>query len=285
MPTRGYLVCCIERTGSNLLTGALARTGLAGQPLEYFNHSDRDKPWMIEILGDQDIVSGFSRVLKAGTTPNGVFGAKIHLGHFRRLGMTIAGDGLQDQRGDSRYRLLRALAPDLPSPAMAQELLWARFPDLGWQAAAHDFLRSHLPDLRFIWLTRRNMVMRAISLIRARRTGRWWKASSSCDVAADAQDVAFDPTEIHIRYCLGLFEETLWLRFFENSGVAPHRVVYEEFVPRYEPTVRDVLGFLDLDLEDASVPAPRSAVQSDSLSLDWERQYREWSAAAGFDTP
>jgi LPS sulfotransferase NodH len=280
-PTRGYLICCIERTGSNLLTGALMRTGKAGLPREYFNHSDLNKPWMREILGDADLIGGFPRILAAGTTPNGIFGAKIHLGHFRRLGTTISGD-TSLERGDSRYRLLSSLAAP-PSPGAALELLWSHFADLRWQSAGYDFLRARLPDLRFIWLTRRNMAARAISLIRARRTGRWWKAAATTAPADDRQD--FDLNEIHIRYCIGLFEEALWQRFFEDNGIVPHPVTYETFVPSYEATVSGVLTFLDIDIADAAIAAPSSAIQSDSLSTEWEERYRTWSAQAGFDLP
>ncbi len=283
LPTRGYLICCIERTGSNLLTGALTRTGLAGSPREYFNQSDLNKPWMREILGDADLIGGLPRILAAGTTPNGVFGAKIHLGHFRRLGMMISGD-LGQERGDSRYRLLRSLLPDLPSPKAVLELLWSHFSDMSWQTEAYGLLRTHLPDLQFIWQTRTNMVAQAISLIRARRTGHWWKAASSVATPADSgQDI--DLTEIHIRYCLGLFEEALWRRFFEDNGIKPHRVVYETFVNRYQPTVRGVLDFLNIDIGDSAVHGPHSAVQSDNLSQEWEERYRAWSADVGFDPP
>lgn len=282
LPTRGYLICCIERTGSNLLTGALTRTRLAGQPREYFNQSDLNKPWMREILGDAGLIDGLPRILAAGTTPNGVFGAKIHLGHFRRLGMMIG--GASQERGDSRYRLLRELSSNPPSPKAALDLLWSHFPDVGWQSAAYDLLRAQLPDLQFIWLTRTNMVAQAISLIRARRTGLWWQAATTQQEPADAgQDIDLD--EVHVRYCLGLFEEALWQRFFTDSGIAPHRVVYETLVPHYEPTIQGVLDFLKTDIAGAPIPPPHSAVQSDAFSLEWEERYRAWSADAGFEVP
>ena len=58
MPSRGYLLCCIERTGSNLLTQALTGTGMAGRPLEYFNPAEQETPWMREILGASPMVEG-----------------------------------------------------------------------------------------------------------------------------------------------------------------------------------------------------------------------------------
>src|ERR1039457_5546683 len=49
MPSRGYLICCIERTGSNLLTEALSHTGIAGHPAEYFNPTLQDTPLVRDI--------------------------------------------------------------------------------------------------------------------------------------------------------------------------------------------------------------------------------------------
>jgi trehalose 2-sulfotransferase len=287
MPSRGYLLCCIERTGSNLLAEALAGTGIAGQPVEYFNPAGQQRPWMRGILGDSTLVDGFSKILAAGTTPNGVFGVKVHWSHFRHLGMSVNGEWDDSQRGlllggllgGPMHQLLRSRLPDLLPPAAAYELLRSRFSDLRPEAIAYAFLRSRFPDLRVIWLRRRNMVARAISDFRARKTGAWYLSNGDRVPSEHVDD--FDLAEIHNLYCIGSFQEELLQQFFEEHQIFPHRVIYEELVADYELTVRRVLEFLGLDSEEPAISSPTSRKQSDGLSEEWEERYRKLSAESG----
>jgi len=72
---RGYAVCCTPRSGSSLFCAALISTGKLGRPREYFNvegvrleHPDfpDDPDGMLEAL------------VTLSTTPNGVYGLKVH---------------------------------------------------------------------------------------------------------------------------------------------------------------------------------------------------------------
>jgi len=270
----------MERTGSNLLARALSGTGLAGRPVEFFNPSEQDKPWMRDILGDSNMVEGLPKILSAGTTPNGRFGAKIHWGHFKYLGMNITGES-DDSLRTAGYELLRSRLPELLSQQAASDLLRPRFSDLSLQRAAYALLRSMVPDLRVIWLRRQNMVARAISLFRARQTGVWYKALSKSDIVPQRNECNFDFAEIHILYCLGGFQEDLLRQFLQETEIVPHRVVYEELVADYEATVRRTLEFLDIKGEQTSIPPASSLKQSDALSEEWEERYRELSTEAG----
>ena len=85
-PSLSYLICCCERTGSTLLGDALIGTGIAGQPHGYFSrvalHNPRTPSNFGEIKDDDDYLD---KVIAAATTPNGVFGAKVHWDHFMTL--------------------------------------------------------------------------------------------------------------------------------------------------------------------------------------------------------
>ena len=93
-----YLVCATERSGSTLLCELLAATGVAGRPEEYFEFlsatgrarqpreyfpEDAD-PSILELLAPLDPPAApvqhqrrLADALERGTTPNGVFGAKM----------------------------------------------------------------------------------------------------------------------------------------------------------------------------------------------------------------
>lgn len=280
MPSRGYLLCGLERTGSSLLAGALAGTGVAGRPLEYFNPGMQDKPWIRNILGDSSIIDGLHKVLIAGTTPNDVFGAKVHWTHFRYLGMQI-NEEFREAKRTKMYELLRSPNPELMSLESANKLLRAHFSDLRPQAAAYELLRSYLPSLRFVWLKRNNMVARAISLYRARTTYVWSRDAAQSGKAPVEQALEFDLAEIHNLYCIGVFQEETWLQFFEAHEISPLCLSYEELVADYEPSIRRVLEFLQIESAGAAVHTPTLAKQSDALSQEWEQRYRKALPEAG----
>ncbi len=77
---RGYAVCGEPRSGSSYLMALLRSTGCLGQPREYFNLTS---PFLLNIEGDPaDPEQQFQRMLRMGTTPNGVYGVKVFAAHF-----------------------------------------------------------------------------------------------------------------------------------------------------------------------------------------------------------
>jgi LPS sulfotransferase NodH len=106
----GYLVCATPRSGSTLLCEGLKATGVAGRPEEYFEavpatgrprapaeyleglddpvaHAllgsapPPDPPPYSSLLDVERYEDHLARVRAWGTTPNGVFGAKVMWGH------------------------------------------------------------------------------------------------------------------------------------------------------------------------------------------------------------
>jgi LPS sulfotransferase NodH len=75
-----YMICSLPRTGSSLLCELLAGTLLAGLPAEYFR-PDRiamlRRRWRVESFDDY-----LGALLGRKTSPNGVFGIKVHWGQY-----------------------------------------------------------------------------------------------------------------------------------------------------------------------------------------------------------
>jgi trehalose 2-sulfotransferase len=134
-PLISYLVCGTPRSGTSLLCGLLASTGLAGRPEEYFWRGD--EPHWSKRWG----VTGFTDYLRAAiahsSTPNGVFGAKVMYGYLPdllgKLASLPGGAGLDD-------RML---------------------------------LERTFPGLRFLWIWREDMVAQAVSWSKAIQTDVW----------------------------------------------------------------------------------------------------------------
>src|SRR5689334_11541633 len=74
-PHVSYLIMATPRSGSYLLCEALINTNLAGRPAEYFGPV-QIRSFMKE-EGIPNYAACLARIMEDGTTPNGVFGAKI----------------------------------------------------------------------------------------------------------------------------------------------------------------------------------------------------------------
>jgi LPS sulfotransferase NodH len=82
-PTVSYVICSLPRSGSSLLCEMLANTLRAGMPAEYFR-PDRVsmlmRRWCVETFDDY-----LHALLERKTSPNGVFGMKMHWGQFEAI--------------------------------------------------------------------------------------------------------------------------------------------------------------------------------------------------------
>jgi trehalose 2-sulfotransferase len=244
-PSLSYLICCSERTGSTLLGDALSDTGVAGRPQGYFSRVALQNPRVRRILKEaKDDDSYLDKVLAAATTPNGVFGAKVHWEHFLTL------------------------------IAMAGRLACAQHGEV--HACGLEPLQFALPNLRCIWLVRRNEVARAISHYRAKRTNRWHVDSRWLTDDTDGEgEPDFDFNQIDAFVRSGRSDEQRWQQFFREHNILPLDVVYEEMVMDLEATVRRVLGFVGIPVENVKLRPPTLRKLADDLSREWEARYRQ----------
>jgi LPS sulfotransferase NodH len=250
-PSLSYLICCCERTGSTLLGNALIGTGIAGRPRSYFNRVAHFNPRIQRILGNaKDDDNYLDKVTVAATTPNGVFGAKVHWEHFLNF---IA----KAERGSP--------ACEGRVPASVPERLQVRF-----------------PDLRYIWLVRKNAVARAISHYRVKKTNRWQLDSRwVADDTGGEGEPGFDFDEIDAFVRLGEAEDARWRQYFQEHDISPLDLVYEELVQDLAGAVRRVLGFLGIPAENLNLPPPTLRKQADDRSREWEARYRRICAEEG----
>ena len=291
-PDRSYLVCATPRSGSTLVCHALAETGVAGRPEEYFEalrHSGRPRrpeeyfvgvedPSIRDHLGERAVGgerqprsprgsrAAYDRYLEwafeAGTTPNGVFGAKLMWGYF--------GDFVSLLRNVPAYRDL-SLAELLPSV---------------------------FPDLTFVRVVRANKVRQAVSLWKAVQTATWREDQASAKSASLEDDDAppyrtfieehRPQLRFHYRAISHLLEQLLteeasWDAFFEHTGIKPLLVLYENFAADYETSTLNLLSRLGLSPPDGFEFEPRMKRQSDNVNDDWVKRYSELRLGTDFD--
>jgi trehalose 2-sulfotransferase len=239
-PKQSYIIWFSQRTGSTLLCGALADTGIAGRPTELLN--DYATFDLRRLFDADDAATLQQKIWQSGTTPNGVFGLKVSFSEPHNTMMTKQ-------------------LPTLPGCPQGNHPRVA-----AWQHA--------LPNCKHIFLTRRNRVRLAVSWWRAIRSGEWHRASGVRDGENPRRDdYRFDA----IRQLLleADLREAGIQEFLAAGGITPLTVVYEDFVADFEGTLRRILAFLEVPgREGVVIPAPRYARLADQLSEAWALRFR-----------
>jgi LPS sulfotransferase NodH len=291
-PDRSYLVCATPRSGSTLVCHALEETGVAGKPEEYFEalrHSGRPRRPEEYFLGveDQSIRdhlgersmgaeaqprsplwsrAAYDRYLQwafeAGTTENGMFGAKLMWGYL--------GEFVSLLRNIPEYR-------DVPLA---------------------ELLPTVFPKLTFVRVVRANKVRQAVSLWKAVQTATWREDQVSAKIGSVEEDGT--PTHrsfieehrpqlrFHYRAIDHLLEQLLveeasWDAFFEHAGIEPVLVLYENFAADYETSTLHLLERLGVSPPRGFEFEPRMKRQSDRVNDDWTRRYCELRLGTDFD--
>ena len=269
MPMLSYLVCATPRSGSTLLCELLDQTGVAGHPEEYFEalrHSgvprqpheyfDRSRHAnIIRRLAFREMPDGVLRspnplwdpnnygpylqwVLEQGTTPNGVFGAKLMWGYLGDFATSL--------------RTLDGMA--------------------GWPVP--ELLAQAFPGLRYIQITREDKVRQAVSLWKAVQTQAWRRENGDREAAAATPVFSFRAINYLMRELTA--HDASWDAYFLGLGRPPLKLTYEELAADQGPVVRRVLEHLGIPApQPLKLPEPRLSVQADEISEDWVRRVHD----------
>ena len=247
----------------------LLETGRPRQPRDYFQRSNDPEVWALlddpefgDVLGKYggqyaerparlneppwrppDFQGMLEKMLREGTTENGVLGTKIMWSYFREfVRLARRTPGLEGVR---------------PCAVPAAVL-----PNLG----------------RYVWIRRDDTTRQAVSLWKALQTQQWRRDSD--EEHASGQGLRFSyPAVNHLKLRLDE-HNAAWKAFFEGCGEEPIRVIYEDLVEDYEGTILRLLDGLGIPTPKGfAVEEPKMKRQADDLSEEWVRLFNEREAA------
>jgi LPS sulfotransferase NodH len=267
-----YLVCATPRSGSTLLCHELDRTGVAGHPEEYFEALRRSglprRPHeyfdperhanIVERLAFREMPDAAAEpnplwhpdtydeylawALSEGTTPNGVFGAKLMWGYLGDFADLLR--GIEGMSG-------RAL-PDL--------------------------LARAFPGLRYIQITRRDKIRQAVSLWKAVQTQAW--KSEHGEQPTNGVEPVFSFRAINYLVRLLTAHDASWDAYFLGLGYEPLKITYEELAESTDAVIGRVLAHLGIpEPIDFAAQATTLSIQADEVSEEWVRRVNEHLAA------
>jgi LPS sulfotransferase NodH len=274
-PMLSYLVCATPRSGSTLLCHALAQTGVAGRPEEYFEallrsgvprrpheYFDPDRHAnIVERLAFREMLDSAPQpnslwrpntyeqylawALNEGTTSNGVFGAKLMWGYLGDFAELLRGtDGMGGR----------------PLP---------------------ELLARAFPGLRYVQITRQDKVRQAVSLWKAVQTQSWRREEGDGGRAgAGTFEPVFSFRAINYLVRLLTAHDASWDAYFLGLGYEPLKITYEDLAQSTPEVVATVLDFLGISPPgDVGLKPPKLSVQADELSDRWVRRVHEHLAA------
>lgn len=226
---RTFVICSTPRTGSTMLGDLLADTGLVGRADEFFGEPFR-----------QNVVPGLTRrgfdEYLLGCTRNarlGTFGIKLHWDQVEVfLHLLRLRRGL---RGRSDAEVLEAV----------------------------------FPALRYVFLTRDDVLAQAVSFWKAMASGKW------VDEQWAAAEPTFDADRIAGRVRRIEEHNAAWRGWFAANSVEPLGVTYEELAADPASTARRVLEHAGVDVPAGLDVEPRTERQADAVNDEWIRRYRE----------
>lgn len=232
----------------------LKDTGLPRQPAEYFRCGK--EPEMSEWEGQLDLPPirscrrrmkeyqryGYRRylprILRLGTSSNGIFGAKIMWGHLHDFLALHTGEG-----------------------------------SLASSHRIDASLRHIFPNLKYIYVTRESKLRQAVSLWIALQTQRW-RLDSAIPSAETVREPTFNFEAIDFLRRQLIEQDAAWRRFFITAGIAPLVLDYEQFSLDLPRALMRVVGFLKLGCGpfDGFIQ-PALVKQADSRSDEFVRMY------------
>jgi LPS sulfotransferase NodH len=199
---------------------------------------------------------------EAGTTPNGMFGAKLMWGYFN--------DFVSLLRNIPEYR-------DVPFAELLPEVF---------------------PELTLVRVVRANKLRQAVSLWKAVQTATWREDQAQAK-AASVEDDGSPPyrsfleehrpqLRFHYRAIDHLLDQILaeeksWDAFFEHTQIRPILVLYENFAADYETSTMNLLERLELSPPKDFAFEPHMKRQSDRVNDDWVRRYSDLRLGRDFD--
>jgi trehalose 2-sulfotransferase len=217
------------------------------------NVSPPEAPAYSSLQGITSYRDHLERTLALGTTPNGVFGAKLMFNQLPEL---------------------TALARTLPQYA-------------GLTTIA--VLRAVFGEPVFVWVSREDKIRQAVSMWRALQSRHWRGEQAEADRDEEREQASGNAMYSYdgIDHLVRRFEhdDRGWRDWFAANGLSPLHVTYERLSDDREGTVREVLAAIGV-----SPPAGWSAPepirrQSDATSAQWIAAFQRERAARGLQAP
>ena len=240
--TRGYLVCTLPRSGSNILCVALGSTGALGSPREYFSRERISRQCEQSGTGLGSLLEYIERELPPpAAETGGLLSSKLFW-----------------------FEL---------------EALRARFGVEGGATEVMKLIDRAFGRAAYVRLIRKDKVRQAISYIIAYKSGVWWSLSGDEPQTGVPAPVTFQ--EIHFWISKLEYWENCWTALLSEYGSRTLTLYYEDLEHDLRGAVAKVAAHLGRVLKDSEIDSVTSPLlrQSNERTELLVSRYVEWVQA------
>ena len=152
----------------------------------------------------------------------------------------------------------------------------SRLADLNGPADDLSLLQDQFGPLKFIHLSRADMIAQAVSLAIAEQSGLWHRNAdgSVLEQVKDYQVPLYDAAAV-TRELAGLQADAVaWQQWFAANDISPLRLTYEALSTDPQGALGRVLAHIDHDPAVAATLQPGTAKLADETNRDWCARYR-----------
>lgn len=145
-----------------------------------------------------------------------------------------------------------------------------------WQDVAPlaGALRRLFSDLRVVYLSRRNDAAQAVSAFKAELTGKWHRRPGD-PPPPPVHEGQFSLERLLAIHAAQEKERRSWAGWFAAQGIAPLRLVYEDFETDVSAALRILVPALDLKLGTELLVGAGLEKLADRLSKDWTQRLQQ----------
>jgi LPS sulfotransferase NodH len=233
-PSMTYFLLSSQRSGSSLLCDLLTKTGITGQPAEYFMHW---RGFSHEGWEFSDYPAYIQRIFDETMSPNGVWGAKL-------MGGKVGG--------------IEGVIEKLEAFPIFQKL------------TSTEKVRTLFPNLKCLFLTRRNKIAQAVSWWKAAQSDHY---HSTTERGMPDSPLRYDFAAIDHLISEIMVQEAAHQAFLDEMGLIPYTIIYEDFIRDMQGTINAIIEFLGIK-DSYSFQASNLVKMQDAISDEWIQQYR-----------
>ena len=249
------MIATTQRCGATWLASLMESTGSLGNPEEWL------LPGTVLSWGTRHLIP----TLKLRSIP----ACALHRTGMRsdRELYAVYMDAV-NPRAMQRYLDQLSRVEVTPNSVFSAHLQWDQFEVMrdSWNGSVLD-----LADENFwLFLWREDQLEQAISWTRARATGQWTSSQQSLNEAH------YDGKELRRRFLMVLERNQRWIDFFEQHGIIPFELSYEQVQADPNRSIDEILIWLGEERSNSTIGQKRDLkVQRSSETEEWIVRFAE----------
>ena len=131
----------------------------------------------------------------------------------------------------------------------------------------YEVMKTLFDDPKYIYIYRENRVKEAVSWAKAEKTGHFLSKG-------DVPEVSYDKHFIYTHLAKICVSERYWMEFFDEHGITPYILSYEELCADYEGCLKGIFEFLGVPYPEIKIDTSKLPVrQYDEINEAWYRKF------------